>query len=170
MCMCVCTESRSQTWVLSTFLKFLRQCQCSESSWVQWKKEGHITGWKTALLTTGRSSLWMNVGQTVAQTYLYWLVHKSCFGGWQRIYQVLYTKAPNLFYMFPEGNHHTLQPQPLLCTVLQCLIMEDIPSVPGLSCDPSHAKVVKLLQKDNSIDNRKQPLLPIMVSSRSKHF
>ena len=110
-------------------------------------------------------------GLTLQLPKTFSLLHKSCFKRWGGgVNQVPHPKTPGLIYMFPEGNHHTLQPQPLLRTVLQCLIMEDIPSVPGLSCDPSHAKVVKLLQKDNSIDNRKQPLLPIMVSSRSKHI
>lgn len=36
--------------------------------------------------------------------------------------------------------------------------MQDIPGVPGLSCDQTHAKTVELLEKNYSIDNRKQSL------------
>lgn len=35
---------------------------------------------------------------------------------------------------------------------------------------PSYAKAVKVFQKDNSIDNRKQPVFSTVISLRSKYI
>lgn len=67
----------------------------------------------------------------------------------------------------------SLQLQSLQCTVVVLAvhsIMQDIPGVPGPSCDQNHAKAVKLLQKSNSTANRKQSLLSTVIPSKSQYF
>lgn len=66
-----------------------------------------------------------------------------------------FTKAPNLIYMFHEGQHHT--PATLVLT-MHCFrphwYSQGIPDVPGPFCNESGANATKLLQKNSSVDSR----------------
>lgn len=79
-------------------------------------------------------------------------------------------KAPDFIYMFSDSKHHTPATLVIAAHCLQYPIMQDTPGVPGPSCDQSRVKAVKLIQKDNSKDNREQAPFSPVVSSCSKYF
>jgi hypothetical protein len=66
-----------------------------------------------------------------------------------------------------EGKQQSRETLVLIVPCLQYPIMEDIPGMAELSCDQTHAKAIKYLQKPSSIDNWKQCFLHQCLQGQS---